>query len=411
MEKIRVLFVDDVQNILDGLKRMLRPMRGEWELLFASSGKEALKIMEEQPVDVIISDMKMPGMDGAQLLTETMNLYPGTVRIILSAHSDMELAIKTVLPAHQYLSKPCTSEQIKQVIKNIVREQKLLKDKMLKSVISKISSFPALSETYNQLSKELTSSEPSMSKIGEIISRDVGICAKILKLVNSSFFGFCRNISSPEQATSLLGLKVMRALVLSIQVFSIYDFSKVPGFSLKNLWEHSLASARLSEKLGRIEGLTKTEIDDCYIAGLMHDVGKLVLASELPEQYNEILGLVRKNNRPVYEVEKEIMGTSHAEVGAYLMGVWGLPDGVINGLALHHAPELSEGKFNSATAVYAANILERKYYIINTEYHVPEFDMEYLSKMSLTGRLSVWEELALTEGRANMKDSENLTDS
>lgn len=399
--------MDDVQNILDGLKRMLRPMRSQWEMFFASSASEALEIMERMPVDVIISDMKMPGMDGAQLLTETMNLYPSTVRIILSAHSDMELAIKTVLPAHQYLSKPCTSAEIKQVIENIARDNMRIKDESLRRVISKISSFPALSETYHQLSEELSKSEPSISRTGQIISRDVGICAKILKLVNSSFFGFYRHISSPEQAASLLGLNVIRALVLSINVFSIYDFSKVPGFSLKNLWEHSLASAKLSEKLGRLEGLARNEIDDCYIAGLMHDVGKLVLASELSGQYNKILSLVRSDNRPVYEVEEEILGTTHSEIGAYLMGVWGLPDDVVEGIALHHKPDMSEVKFNPATAVYAANILERKFYIINPEYRVPEFDMEYLSKMSLTGRLAAWEELALKEGRANMDDAEN----
>lgn len=402
MNKVSVLFVDDVQNVLDGLRRMLRPMRGDWEMLFALSGQEALDIMAKQPVDIIVSDMSMPGMDGAQLLTETMNLYPNTIRIILSGHSDMELIMETVLPAHQYLSKPCTPEQIKQVIDNAVRIQDFIKDDAIRPVISRISSIPALPDTYHQLVKELSSSEPSMSRIGQIVARDVGICAKIMKLVNSSFFGFCRHISSPEQAASLLGLNVIRALVLSVHIFSLYDFSKVPGFSLNKLWEHSLASARLAGKLGQLEGLSKDEIEDCYIAGLLHDIGKLVLASQLSEQYNEILELVRRDNRPVHEVEKEILGTTHAQIGAYLMGIWGIPTIVVRSIAQHHAPEALNVNFNTVTAVYAANILERKHYIINPEYYVPEFDMEYLSSMSLTRRLAAWEELALTEGREGM---------
>ncbi|WP_028575531.1 response regulator [Desulfonatronovibrio hydrogenovorans] len=403
----QVLFVDDEQNILSGLKRMLRPMRTEWKMFFVQSGSEALALMGKEPMDVVVTDMRMPGMDGAELLTQVMTKYPRTIRIILSGHSDIDSVIQTVLPAHQYLSKPCSSEQLKAVIEKAVAIKDLIEDDSVQSVINSIGSLPAVPEVYHQVVRELSGPEPSLARIGKIISQDVGMCAKLLKLVNSSFFGFCRHISSPEQAATLLGTNVIRSLILSVHIFSVFDFSRVPGFSLKDLWEHCLTTGRLAEKLGRAEGITKDMADECYIGGLLHDVGKLVLASQLPDRYNMILEKVRQENRSVHEVELEIMGTTHAEIGAYLMGIWGLPISIVEAIAFHHNPSKPVQTFNPVSAVYAANILERKYYIVNPDYFVPDFDLEYLGRMGLLDRLESWQALALKDGRTAMESDED----
>lgn len=402
--KHKILFVDDEQYVLDGLKRMLRSMRHDWDMHFALSARQALSIMEKHPADVIVSDMRMPEMNGAELLTQVMNNYPGTIRIILSGHSKPEAVMQTVLPAHLYLSKPCNPEKLKSVIFRALQTRKYIPDQAFRSVISRITKLPTVPDVYTRVVDEFSSDDSSMSKVGKIISQDVGMCAQLLKLVNSSFFGFFRHISSPEQATTLLGTNVLKSLILSIDIFSKYDFSKVKGFSLSGLWEHCMASANLAQGIASMEGLSRDDAGDCYMGGLLHDVGKLVLASQLPEEYNAVLDMVRENNILVHDAEQNILGVTHAEVGAYLMGLWGLPEPIVEAIAFHHKPGVKDDIFQPLTAVYAANVLERRNFIINSEYAVPEFDMEYLETLSLTDKLEDWEEMALKKGRSHNRE-------
>jgi len=218
--KKRVLFVDDEPRILDGLKRMLRHMRDEWEMSFVESGEAALKVLESARFDVVVSDMRMPGMDGAELLTRVMERYPQIVRIVLSGHADKEMILKTVRPAHQYLSKPCDPEKLRSTVARASALRGLLADELLKQLVSQMSTLPSAPSLYNEVMNELRSGEGSVQRVGEIVSKDVGMTAKILQVVNSAFFGVPRHVESPAQAVSLLGLETIKALALSAQVFS-----------------------------------------------------------------------------------------------------------------------------------------------------------------------------------------------
>ncbi|MFO7728011.1 MAG: response regulator [Desulfonatronovibrio sp.] len=412
MDKVKpkILFVDDEQYILDGLKRMLRSMRSEWDMHFALNAGQAMEIMDKHPADVIVSDMRMPGISGADLLTRVMEKYPKTIRIILSGHSKSEAVMQTVLPAHQYLAKPCDPKKLKSVIVQALKTRKYITDHVFRSVISRISSLPSVPEVYVRVMDELASDDPSLPKVGKIISMDVSMCAQLLKLVNSSFFGFFRRISSPEQAATLLGMNVLRSLILSVHIFSVYDFSKVQGFSLSGLWEHCLASAKLAQGLARIEGLSREEAGDCYMGGVLHDVGKLVLASQMPEQYNAVLEKVRQEKILLSDAEQEVLGATHAEVGAYLMALWGLPEAIVEAIAYHHQPRVSNGSFQPQTAVYAANILEKTSFVIHPDYTKPELDREYLESMSLTDKIPAWEEMALKIGRSKTENGREPED-
>ncbi len=398
MSRKKVLFVDDDQFVLDGLKRTLRAMRGQWEMSFASSGKMALEIMAEQPVDVIVTDMRMPVMTGSELLQETMRKYPKTARVVLSGHSDINVVMQAVLPAHQYLAKPCSSEKIRDAIEKVLKVRSFIQDESVQSIVSRISSLPAVPDIYQRVLDELSKTEPSLRKIGEIIAKEVGMSAKLLKLVNSCFFGFYRPITSPEQAVNLLGVNVLKALILSVHVFSVYDFSRVLGFSLNRLWNHCLTTARLAEEVGKMEGLSGKDADACFVSGLFHDLGKLVLASQLPEEYNTVLEKVRHEKKPVHEAEQEVMGAGHAGVGAYLIGLWGMPDPVVEAIAFHHGPFISSHSFQPLTAVHVANILEHRHFIINKDYLVPDFDQDYLDRIGLSDRIPVWDELVRNKG-------------
>ena len=231
--KRKILFVDDEPKVLISIRRMLHSLRKEWDMQFAESGPEALSILAQDPFDVIVTDMRMPGMDGAQLLTEVKQNYPQMVRIVLSGHADKEMIYKSVRPAHQYLSKPCDADLLKLTVSRACTLREMLTQDSLKKVVSEMDSLPSLPSLYAEIMEELRKEDASIQKIGEIISRDLGMTAKILQLVNSAFFGIPRHIENSAQAVNLLGMNIVKALVLTMEVFSEFEQNKSNGFDIE----------------------------------------------------------------------------------------------------------------------------------------------------------------------------------
>ena len=382
--------MDDEPNVLNGLERMLRPMRHVWTISFASSGQQALDMLKERHFDVVVTDIRMPVINGLQLLSQVKKLYPDTVRIILSGEADRELTMKAVNVSHQFLYKPCNTEILKSAITRIGELSTILQKDSIKAMVSKLDSLPSLPSLYVEIIQELQSNNSSIRKIGDIISRDLAMTAKILQLVNSSYFSLPRHISSPEQAVFLLGLDTIKALVLSIQVFSQLKLKRMPADYLSQLWNHSMMTAQSSKTVARQEGQTQAVIDNSFMAGLLHDSGKLVMASCFKDQYIDIASSGNNGNQS--EKEREILGVTHSEAGAYLMGLWGLPYPIIEAIAFHHSPGRSMTKqFTPLTAVYIANILEHEksgYFIDKSEF---EIDHEYISAMDLKITYPFWD--------------------
>jgi HD-like signal output (HDOD) protein/CheY-like chemotaxis protein len=389
--KKSILFVDDEPNVLNGLERMLRPMRNVWTTSFAESSQKALDLMKGSHFDVVVTDIRMPVMNGLQLLTEVKRLYPDTVRIILSGESDRELTLKAVNVSHQFLNKPCDTEILKSAISRIGDLSALLQKDSIKSMVSRVDSLPSLPSLYVEIMKELQSDDSSIRKIGDIISSDLAMTAKILQLVNSSYFSLPRHISSPEQAVFLLGLDTIKSLVLSIQVFSQFKLKKMPEDYLSRLWNHSMVTAASAKKIATQERQEQVLIDNSFMAGLLHDSGKLVMASCFSDQYAELVSMA-EGTRLFTEKEKEMFDVTHAEAGAYLMGLWGLPYTIIEAIAFHHIPGRSNTKqFTPLTAVYIANMLENEksgYFVGKSEF---EIDHEYMSAIELKAAYPFWD--------------------
>lgn len=389
--KKTILFVDDEQNILQGLKRMLRPKREAWNMLFAAGGNAALEILARQPVDVIVSDMRMPGMDGVELLTKVMQLHPGVMRIALSGYSEYSLNLRAVLPAHQYLSKPCDATLLCGIIDSGLRAQGMIADEGMRKRISQLERLPVLPESYREIVAEFEKEDPSAQAIGEVIAKDVGMSAKMLKLVNSSFFGFSGRVTTPQEAVVFLGLNVVKSLILYLHIFLLFDQSQVPGFSLKRLLAHCVRTSAIAKMLAEKQGLDKTGTDVALVAGLLHDVGKLLLCGASQGRYNEVLAIAQQQNRRVVDVEQEVLGLTHVEAGAYLMCLWGLPEPVVDAIAAHHSPRSGDAPFGPNAAVYLASILDHKHCIINERYAKPEIDPAYLEALGLAASLPRWE--------------------
>lgn len=392
--KQKILFVDDEPMILQGLQRMLRNMRQEWEMSFVQSGPEALELLERQPVDVVVTDMRMPMMDGAQLLDQIKQKYPHVIRIILSGHSDQELIIQTTRPAHQYLSKPCDPEYLKSTITRATNLHQYIRKPELQQLVTQMDSLPSLPELYEKIIEELQSSDPSIKKVGQIIGQDVGMSVKILQLVNSAFFGLPRHIASPEQAVHLLGLETIKSLVLSVHIFSQFENRQNTGFSIHMLWEHSLSTGRLSKKIMSTLSDDPRMHDNSFIAGMLHDVGRLILVMQNSIDYQKIVRRAINERAFLQDIERDMLNTTHAEVGAYLLALWGFPDDIVEAIAFHHYPSRTNHlTMLPVTAVHIANVLDYERKDVHAISKPASFDQPYLQGVHLTDRISEWRAL------------------
>lgn len=329
--KLSILFVDDDTNIISGLKRMLHQLRKEWNLYFAGGAKEAIEILESSKIDVIVSDIRMPGIDGTQLLKKVQHSYPHIIRITLSGYSNDNLALKNTKIAHQSLSKPATPENIKSTIEKTYKLRQQLNNDELLSLINSIDELPSIPEVYLKLEQEINSPNSSIDKLGKIIAKDPIITAKILQLTNSAFFGLPNRISNITQALNMLGVTTIKSLVLSIKLFKSYDANTANAKIYEDIWNHSNKVASLTHKMAQICKLSKIDTDDAYLGGLLHDIGKIILLEKNNRiEIGEDLGL------DTYE-QKFKNSNIHADVGAYLLGLWGLPDSIVETVAFHHS--------------------------------------------------------------------------
>ena len=377
---MRVLFVDDEPNVLSGIRRMLRSMRGDWEMDFVNSGPEAIEKIDAAPCDVIVSDMRMPGMDGAQLLTLVKEKLPGAIRIALSGETEQSMIYRCVQHAHQYLAKPCDAEVLVETVRRACMLQELLQDQQLATRVKDMSSIPSLPEQYDRIMEELQSEDASLQKIGEIIESDVAMTAKILQLVNSAFFGLSQHVSSPAQAAMLLGVDVIRTLVLTTGVFSQFD--------LKSIWSRSMQVGALAKEIALQETQDKLVADYSFMAGMLADIGQFVLAANMTDEFADAWQAAQESGHPDWKIERDVFGQSHMEIGAYLVGLWGLPNPIIEAVGYHHTPSAySHTAFSPLTAVHAAVAL------VSGSGGTAEYDAAYLEQLNLTDNVSAWQDI------------------
>ncbi|MBW1959067.1 MAG: HDOD domain-containing protein [Deltaproteobacteria bacterium] len=390
--KKQILFVDDEPLILQGLKRMLRGLRSEWDMTFVQSGAEALEKMVGAPFDVIVSDMRMPEMDGSQLLDTVKHRYPNMVRVVLSGHSEEEMIMKTVKSAHQFISKPCNAETLKSTISRMFALREVLTQEGLKRLVSRIESLPSLPSLYTQVVELIQSPNSSIKKIGEVISKDLAMTAKILQLVNSAFFGIPRQISNPAQAVGLLGLDTVKALVLTIGIFSKFEQKQLAHFGIETLWNHSIKTGAIAKKVADKESADKHLSDNAFMAGLLHDVGKLVLVANVPDKYEEVIETIKDQNITLNQAEQLVFGATHADVGAYLTGLWGLPDAIVEAVAFHHRPEIClSNDMIPLTFVHIADGLEHHGNgTLSMEAPILKIDYGYLQKLGWVEKIPEW---------------------
>jgi putative nucleotidyltransferase with HDIG domain len=392
----RILFVDDEPRLLDALRRMLRPLHNEWDMRFVTSGPEALERLAAEPFEIVITDLRMPGMDGSELLAAIRDRCPDTTRIILSGTTDMDVTMQSVAMAHQFLAKPCEPQTLRNTIRRAFALSHLIAAP-LQRAISRISVLPSVPTLSQQVMLELRSEDPSIQRVARIVEQDPAMTAKMLQLVNSAFFGFRRHIRTSAEAVVYLGVETMSMLAFSAEMFYEFAPAGLRHFCIETFWRHSLATSALAWKVAVSEGGSLHVAEVALLAGLLHDVGKLVFATAFSQEYDDVLARTEEQGIGELEGERQAFGATHAEAGAYLLWLWGLPDSIVEAVAFHHAPSVCPGGNPvPLTAVHVANVLAGERAGAACGGAPPCLDLGYLERAGRSERVSAWRSMLQT---------------
>ena len=402
----RILFVDDDDLILRSMERVLRRPAADsgWELCFATDGDAALAEMARSPVEVLLADANMAKMSGATLLRKVQERDPAVVRILLSGHTGLDV-LRAALPyAHQFLPKPCDGQLLKSTIESACGLRGLLARPEMRQLVGSSNELPSAPRTFIELSNALANPNASTRAVSDIIERDIAISARVLQLVSSAFYGLPRAVTSIGGAVAYLGVEVIKAIVLSVEVSRMFPLTQtIAEFSVEALQQHGMRASQLAKRiLGHEPG---GEV--LLVAGLLQDTGQLVLASRAAARFGIALSTTAARKQPLYEIETEMFGASHAEIGAYLLGLWGLPQRVVSAVANHLEPQRTGSRvFDAAAALYVANLL-----VVDPDVpaldevppHTVALDLTFLRLVGVAHQLEEWRRLAraFSPGKSN----------
>jgi HD-like signal output (HDOD) protein len=346
-----IVFVDDDPAVLDGLRRSLRASRGTRRMSFLSSGDAALDMLAAEPVDVMVTDMLMPGMDGADLLHQVRARSPQTVRIVLSGYASNAASLRSSTVAHMFLSKPCAMSALTPALDTACSLSTRLSRPELRRLLGGLETLPSAPRSFTAINAALAEPSASSASVAAVIEHDAGASLKLLQLVNSAFFGLARTVTTVQDAVTYLGLTPVRGIVLASEVAS--SLGSLPpdlAVAVEAINEHSLAVAGLARTL-----VPPAQRLDAFVAGMLHDVGRLALAAAAPELFRRVRDEQTARAEPIDVVERDVLDATHADLGAYLLQLWGLPLALIHPVARHHDADAVDDDDAIVSAVATAD--------------------------------------------------------
>ena len=390
--KKTVLFVDD-DPLLLRLYQMMLEGEPDWETATVSSGEAALKYLAENQVDVLVSDMRMPEMDGIELMDEVCRLSPGTSRVIISGIGDQEEVARSLETTHQFLAKPLKPTELLEMLTRIGNLDAYLQNESLRTLANKLQSVPSFPSAYLEIMKELNSEDPSLQVIADIVTRDPGLTAKMLQVANSAAFGLSERVSSPFDAVQFLGMAAARSIALSAHVFANFEKNPIKNFSVKKIWDDALRCSQMARIIMQREGADETSTEDACTACMLRETGKLMLARNVPQELERAVALAEARKISLTDAEMEVLGATHNGVAAYLLGLWGLGTPMVEAVAFHLKPSSSGSRaFGPLTATHVAKIFAQDMFPSPIIGLPATLDREYLTEVGVHDRLEIWRE-------------------
>jgi CheY-like chemotaxis protein/HD-like signal output (HDOD) protein len=343
MTKARALFVDDEPRILDGLRRSLRGKRGEWEMDFVSDGVEALALLAQAPYDVVVSDMRMPGMDGAELLTNVSRRHPEVARVVLSGHIEPAAAIQVAVAGHRFLTKPSDAESLIAVIEQLLIRTSSAHQSEARRIAGGVRAIPTLPEHTDGI-VNLLAPDVNLAYAVQTAMHDVGLTAKLLQLSNSRFFGSRPRNSSVESIVNAMGVPMVQAVAGAGHVLRpTSPWGPAIERHLRTAWRHAVATACLVDFVA-----SPANRPHAQAAALLQDVGRLVCLAAVGDEQGSGVDLVAETRD----------GVPFRDVGVELLHLWGLPAPIVAAVAQRDAVQSPEPSgLGVAAAVRTAHLL------------------------------------------------------
>ena len=355
MIKRRIYIVDDNAQVLETAMAIVGAFMPDAALSGFGDPFQALEAIKASPPDLILSDQKMPGMQGSQLLEEARLAAPGTLRVMMSGHVSLD-KLTTITSAHQYVAKPFDALQLKKMLERTFAARDRVQDSRLQTVVTSLRSLPSLPQVHHLLLTELENNRGACSGVGQMVAQDAGLSLKVLQLANSPLFGRDYVVSSPSEAVLCLGTCMISAVVLSQSLFKHYHGSTHPEFALERVWSHSWKTAALAQCYCREQGLPRQAQEEVFLAGLLHETGRLILMDNFPAEFQAACDAARQAKSPLGPRLREIFDAAPCDIAAYLLDLWGMPSVAVTAVSLLENPEKEKSKkFTPSSALYIAD--------------------------------------------------------
>lgn len=331
---LRILFVDDECSILKSLERLF--FDSDYEIYTAESGDEGLQILADYPVDVVMSDMRMPGMDGHQFLKAVKHRYPSTTRLILSGYADEKEILNSLIDGSSnfYMLKPWDSKDLCEKLAKVYEARQIFANPALLNIANGLENLALIMGLYGTVSR-LIEQDAAAGAIARVIETDGAVTAAVLRIVNSA----CYNVKtgSVAKAITFLGLPAIKSIILSCSVSKSVNI-RVPPLSIKSLNNHATLTNYYMAQI-YVELLQKQLPDSLSTAGLLHDLGFVLCLHYFPDRYKRILEeYLKQPHKSLAVIEKEFAGFNHDELGGYLLNWWGIPYPIAECALFHDTP-------------------------------------------------------------------------
>jgi len=370
-----------------------------WETTSVATEADAMAQFEQRSFDALLVDFNLGSPDASELLNQTLEKHPETIRFLLAYEADLALVAARVLGSYHILPKPIDPASLKSRIEQGVED---LQPKQSESdPADGVSNSPRIPPIYADVLKALESPSVTNEQVGDMIAMDEALTSEVLRLTHSAYLGLPRNLTDPVEAVESLGFETLKALVMALQFLAERSRLKPGYLSLEQLWEHSVNVGQIARDLMLFETKDRTLAAQALAAGLLHDLGKVVLATNFDDLYGRVHSLARKQPVTLCDIEKEMFGANHGEIGACLVGMWNMPSAIVEATALHHEPPLGEHEqLTPLAAVHIANVLEHQLRPGDQDMMVPPIINTYfLNELGLLERLPIWR-AAFANGRS-----------